>query len=157
VNWSNTNGWTGLVVTNIDSDLRVQGNYIAGSADANSNSIPDTWELGYFGSLTNSGTADKDGDGLDNYGEWVAGTDPTNGFSRLIFSNVVQTAGGGMVVRWSSASNRFYSLKLSTNLVFDPFTAVLTNRAPATPPVNVHTDAVSRFGGAFYRITVENQ
>jgi hypothetical protein len=28
---------------------------------------------------------------------------------------------------------------------------------PATPPVNVHTDAVDRSGGVFYRIAVENQ
>jgi hypothetical protein len=155
VNWSNTNGWTGLVVTNVDNDLRIKGEYTAGPADANSNNIPDEWELEYFGNLTNSGTGDKDEDGFSNYGEWVAGTDPTNDYSRLIFSNVVQAAGAGMIVRWSSESNRYYTLKLSTNLVIDPFSTALTNRAPATPPMNVHTDAVLRAGGVYYRIEVE--
>ena len=160
VNWANTNGWSGLAVTNIDNDLHVTGGYTWVEADANTNGMPDAWESQYFGSATNArgaAGADWDEDGLLNYGEWVAGTDPTNEFSLLVFSNLVQAAGSGMVVRWSSESNRFYSLKLSTNLVLDPFTTVLTNRAPATPPMNVHTDAVARPGGAFYRIEVENQ
>jgi hypothetical protein len=100
---------------------------------------------------------DVDRDGMDNHGEWVAGTDPTNAFSRLMLFNPVKAAEAGMVVRWSSESNRFYTLKLSTNLTLDPFTAILSNRMPATPPVNMHTDAVERSGGVFYRIAVENQ
>ena len=71
--------------------------------------------------------------------------------------NVIPAAGVGTVVRWSSESNRFYTLALSTNLAADAFMTVLTNRMLATPPVNVHTDAVHRSGGAFYRIAVENQ
>jgi hypothetical protein len=65
-----------------------------------------------------------------------------------------QAAGAGMVVRWSSESNRYYTLLLSTNLVSDPFSTALTNRAPATPPLNVHTDSVTRPGGAYYKIEV---
>jgi hypothetical protein len=45
---------------------------------------------------------------------------------------------------------------LGANLQSDPFTTVLTNRMPANPPMNVHTDAVSR-PGAFYQVIVTNQ
>jgi hypothetical protein len=127
--------------------------------DANTNGIPDVWETGYFGSTTNAegaAGADWDKDGLSNYGEWMAGTDPTNSTSAFRFTNVVQNVGVGMVLRWSSESNRYYTVKLSTNLQSDPFNDVLTNRMPGNPPMNVHTDGVSR-PGAFYQVIVTNQ
>jgi hypothetical protein len=159
ITWSNAAGWTGLVVTNINNDLRVQGSYtVVANPDANTNGIPDVWETGYFGSTTNAegaAGADWDKDGLSNYGEWMAGTDPTNSTSAFRFTNVVQNVGAGMVLRWSSESNRYYTVKLSTNLQSDPFNDVLTNRVPANPPVNVYTDAVERSGGAFYKVMVE--
>jgi hypothetical protein len=94
---------------------------------------------------------------LDNFGEWVAGTHPTNGRSVFRFTNLVQNAGSGRVLSWYSESNRFYTLKLSTNLLLDPFSSMLTNRMPANPPVNVYTDVVERSGASFYRVTVTNQ
>jgi hypothetical protein len=146
-------------VTNINNDLRVQGSYtVVANPDANTNGIPDVWETQYFGSTTNTegaAGADWDKDGLSNYGEWMAGTDPTNSTSAFRFTNVVQNVGAGMVLRWSSESNRYYTVKLSTNLQSDPFNDVLTNRVPANPPVNVYTDAVERSGGAFYKVMVE--
>jgi hypothetical protein len=159
INWSNTNGWSGLAVTKVDNDLHVTGSFERVNADANANGMPDAWETRYFGSTSHAlgaPDADWDRDGASNYGEWVAGTDPTNACSRLMLFAVEQTAATGRAVRWSSESNRLYTLKLSTNLMVDPFTTILTNRMPATPPVNVHTDAVDRSGGVFYRIAVEN-
>jgi hypothetical protein len=158
VTWSNAAGWSNLAVTAIDNDLHITGLYTApaGNPDSNSNSIPDEWELQVFGNLTNSATGDTDGDGLDNFGEWVAGTDPTNSTSAFRFTNVVQTVGAGMVLRWPSESNRYYTLRLSTNLLLDPFSGVLTNRMLANPPVNVYTDGVTRLG-AFYQVIVTNQ
>jgi hypothetical protein len=156
VTWNNTSGWSDLATSWDGADLHVTGTYTAdGGGDSNSNQIPDVWELQHFGSLTNRVTDDTDADGLSNYGEWVAGTHPTNRQSVLAFTNMLQNAGGLTVVRWSSESNRFYTLLLSTNLMLDPFITVLTNKAPATPPMNVHTDSVIRAGGAYYRIEVE--
>jgi hypothetical protein len=66
----------------------------------------------------------------------------------------MRNVGAGLVLRWSSESNRYYTVKLSTNLISDPFSTILTNRMPASPPVNVHTDAVERPCGAFYRVIV---
>jgi hypothetical protein len=158
VTWNQTGGWSGLATAWVGADLHVMGTYTAGAGgDSNGNGVPDVWELQHFGSLTNRVSDDTDRDGFSNYGEWVAGTNPTNELSKLMLLNLVRATGAGMVVRWSSESNRFYTLKVSTNLVSDPFDAILTNRMPATPPVNVHTDAVDRSGGVFYRIAVENQ
>jgi hypothetical protein len=156
VTWNQTGGWSGLGTSWVGPDLHITGTYTpGGSGDSNGNGIPDAWELQYFGSLTNSVSDDADRDGLSNYGEWVAGTNPTNNQSVLAFTNMLQNAGSATVVRWASESNRYYTLLLSTNLMSDPFSTVLTNRTPATPPLNVHTDSVTRPGGAMYRITVE--
>jgi hypothetical protein len=87
----------------------------------------------------------------------VAGTHPTNTQSVFKFTNGVQNTGSGRVLSWYSESNRFYTLGLSSNLLLDPFSTVLTNRMQANPPVNVYTDLVERFGASFYRVTVTNQ
>ena len=50
--------------------------------DSNRNGLPDSWELAYFGSLTNqTPLGDYDGDGVSNYDEWRDGTNPTNNAS----------------------------------------------------------------------------
>jgi hypothetical protein len=154
VTWNTASGWSGLTTAWDGADLHVTGTYTAGGGDSNSNDVPDVWELQHFGSLTNPASDDADGDGLSNYGEWVAGTNPTNNQSALAFTNMMQYAGGSTVVRWVSESNRLYTLLLSTNLMLDPFSTALTNRVPATPPLNVHTDSVTRPVGAYYRIEV---
>ncbi len=56
---------------------------LAGSTSAPStvnDGIPDEWRLRYFGSVSDpkaAATADPDGDGADNYQEFLDGTDPT--------------------------------------------------------------------------------
>jgi hypothetical protein len=63
--------------------------------DGNTNGLPDSWELAYFGNLTNNAAGDYDGDGVSNLDEFWEGTDPTNPFSfnpRLY----IQTTGFGV-------------------------------------------------------------
>src|SRR5439155_15791617 len=74
------------------------------------------WLQGYR--LPTDGSADDrdaDGDGMNNWQEWIAGTDPTNALSAL---RVLAPAGGvlGITVQWQSVSNRTYFLQRSTNL-----------------------------------------
>ena len=54
---------------------------------------------------------------------------------------------------WQSAAGRVYTLQATTNLLTG-FSA-LTNGLPATPTVNVYTDAVNGAGQKFYRVGVE--
>jgi len=108
--------------------------------------------------LTNSAisgdSADPDQDGLNNQQEYWAGTNPTNGLSCLILyapDNNVSTA-ETFVVRWQSASNRWYTVQTTTNL-----SGVFSNLAIgiiATPTVNVYTDTVAGAEMKFYRVQV---
>lgn len=52
--------------------------------DADGDGLPDSWEITYFGSITNqAGAFDKDHDGTDNLTEYLDGTNPTNALSLL--------------------------------------------------------------------------
>lgn len=60
--------------------------------------------------------------------------------------------GAPFVIRWSSNSNQLYRLLRGTNL-FSAFT-VIAPSLPATPPINVYTDAVPSSASVFYQIMV---
>ncbi len=49
---------------------------VARFADSDSDGMSDPWERFYFNDLSGGATADNDSDGLDNLGEYLAGTDP---------------------------------------------------------------------------------
>jgi hypothetical protein len=61
--------------------------------DGNGNGLPDSWELAYFGNLTQNPTGDYDGDGVSNLQEFLDGTNPTNSASAL-FRLSVDSDGG---------------------------------------------------------------
>ncbi|MBT4819992.1 MAG: hypothetical protein HON70_30055, partial [Lentisphaerae bacterium] len=51
---------------------------LSGLEDSDSDSLPDSWEYDNFGDLSHDGTADTDGDGLTDWSEYEAGTDPND-------------------------------------------------------------------------------
>jgi hypothetical protein len=121
----------------------------------------ESWQRLYFNAdqLTQSEVsgdhADPDYDGLLNWMERVAGTDPTNAVSRLALSAPTNNpiSAGQFVVCWQSVSGRTYAVMMATNLMAG-FNNLATN-IPATPPMNVHTDTVDNVPARFYRVKVE--
>jgi len=61
------------------------------------------------------------------------------------------SAGGSVVIRWSSYSNHLYVVHYSTNLV-DGF-SVLQDSIPGTPPVNMFTGAMDAVSVKFWQIS----
>ncbi|HXI52822.1 MAG TPA: lamin tail domain-containing protein, partial [Candidatus Saccharimonadales bacterium] len=82
-------------------------------ADSNGDGVPDDWETQY-GLPPGSGGADTDGDGMSNYEEYVAGTDPTNRLSNLRVD--LTTLPEAAVVQVGVAAGHTYTLQYSDSL-----------------------------------------
>jgi hypothetical protein len=152
-------GWSGDVTTNsaqitllMNRARSVTANF---APNVTANTETPEWWLAQYGltNFTAEAAADADGDGLLSWQEYVAGTDPTNPASVLQITGGAVTA-QSVVIRWSSVSNRLYSLSRTTNLT-EAFTALPgASNLPATPPENSYTHPAPVSSAAFYRITV---
>jgi hypothetical protein len=121
--------------------------------DANHNGISDAWENYYFGSAGTNRTqfTDSDGDGMSDYAEFIAGTNPTNAASRFIFLSAAVQTNRLVQLQWAAVPGRLYQLENSTNLVhWTPLTGWL--QASASPMSYSGTNAVS--GSQYFRVQV---
>ena len=126
-----------------------------------SDGVPDLWKIQNWGwSFTNDpasdATADPDGDGMNNLGEYQAGTVPTNIESVLKINQLV-FQGDTLVLQWQSVSGRIYQVRYCPSLANwlnagSPITAI--------SGVSTWTDDGAQTGGTppgqtgqrFYRI-----
>ena len=106
--------------------LNFTGNY--SFADANTNGIPDAWEAAQFSGISpqRSGATDTDADGLSDWAEFVAGSDPNNPppqfklTAQRLASNIVKLS-------WPSVTNHSYRVHASSNaVVWSPHSGWLT-------------------------------
>lgn len=142
------------------------------------NGVPEAW-LAQHG-LTNGtweaeAMADQDEDGMAAWKEYIAGTDPRDGESKLVisaaqpygtgwFSYVVEddTPGqwytqqimraDGCILSWAGVSNRryqVYALPLNGGT-----STLVADDLPATPPMNTYTAAAPGVERRFYRLGV---
>jgi hypothetical protein len=84
-------------------------------ADSNLNGIPDVWESSYFGSTTGAERdLDSDGDGMSNWQEYTAGTNPTNAASYLKVGGI--NPNGGADVTFEAMANKTYTVEYRDGL-----------------------------------------
>lgn len=126
--------------------------------DSNANGIPDWWENLYSGSIHGLvATNDDDGDGLNNYQEWVAGTDPTNAAS-VFRIEAMQWSNNTAILTFQGWSNRLYSVDAESAL---PTNSNWSRISPAPfPGVGgltswVDTNSLVAPTSQFYRMNVE--
>lgn len=103
--------------------------------DADTNGIPDAWEIARFGGIGLQGASagdDEDRDGVSNLQEYIAGTDPADGESRPLIA--IQSVGGGVEVSFRALEaagpgyvgrTRFYTLEQCADLVNGTWVAVV--------------------------------
>jgi hypothetical protein len=110
--WSANCGWISLS----NNIAYVQTDTISpGLLDTNG--LPIAWELIFFGQTGVNPNGDPDGDGMSNYEEYLAGTNPTNADSNLkITAESFTQKGANATITWSSVPSRLYYLEQTTDL-----------------------------------------
>jgi hypothetical protein len=123
VSFANADGAPNLRVQ-YDFETRSAWVVVGGSA-APASICSDEWKVHFFGSLDNPSAgdlADADGDGVPNWIEYLAGTDPKDPNSRLQLSGSVTPAGKAqsqMVLHWLTAPGKAYEVQWASNLFGD--------------------------------------
>jgi hypothetical protein len=117
------------------------------------------WKTNFFGGLENplaDPTADPDGDGIPNWAEYAAGTNPTNAQSRLALlgpatgSNQLSE---GFKLRWLSAPGKRYVLECTSDLLSSNWNIIATNVA-GTGEMLEYVDTNRTRTAQFYRVRI---
>jgi hypothetical protein len=115
--------------------------------------------LQQYGLPINSGTdsADPDADRMNNYQEWIAGTNPTNALSVLEMLSPIPTNNPpGLFLNWQSVNNRTYFLQSSTNLGAQPPFSSIQSNIVGQAGITGYTDTNAVANGPyFYRVGVQ--
>lgn len=128
------------------------GNYIF--LDANQNNIADSWENDHFGSATTNRTqfTDTDHDGMTDYAEFIAGTNPTNAAARFYFTGETILGNQRIQLQWAVITNRLYQLNASGNL--SSWLPVTDWLQASNNPTMSYTVTNTGSGAQFYRVQV---
>lgn len=92
---------------------------------------------------------DNDGDGMNNWQEYIAGTIPTDGSSVLRMLSPASDV-SGIVVSWQSVATRNYFLQRGTNLISQPVFSTIQSNITGQADVTTYTDTNATSGGPFY-------
>jgi hypothetical protein len=101
--------------------------------------------------------ADTDGDGLNNWQEWIAGTNPTNVFSVLqLLSPSFTNNPPGVLLTWQSVTNVNYFLQRSSDIEAQPaFITIESNLVGQAVTTSYLDTNAAGPGPFFYRIRVQ--
>ncbi len=99
-----------LILTG-ENTITFTGNYTF--LDINRNGISDSWERYYFevASTNRTQQTDSDADGMSDYAEFTAGTNPTNPASRLVFLSVTTLTNQLVQLDWAAIPGRLYQVQ----------------------------------------------
>ncbi|MHC1764805.1 MAG: FN3 associated domain-containing protein [Verrucomicrobiia bacterium] len=120
--------------------------------------IPDSWRLRYFGttsSLLALAEADADGDGVSNFHEFRAGTNPVDGRSRLrvAAARVGAFSARPFTLRWPTALNKTYAVEAAPSICGEDW-AVLKTGLIGTGQDLEFTPSEIPAGAQFFRVIV---
>jgi hypothetical protein len=153
VSGSLSNNW--LTLTNIGSGQHAV--WTSATSAPSLTTLYNNWASSWFG--TNAGnsaiageTADPDGDGMSNWAEFIAGTDPTDPASRLTISPAVST--NSLKVALSGRSGRSYTLQRSLTLAPLTWSNVVSGGILTSNQALYLADPSPPSAATFYRVMV---
>ena len=144
------------ITTDLDGNPRLVGGFQDIGAYENQTAgfvLPYQFAQKY--NLPVDGTIDSDGDGMQNWQEAIAGTNPTNALSVLKMLSVSNSI-SGTTVKWQSIAFKVYHLQRATNLLGNPaFVAIYTNVGSIFTTLSFKDTTATGNGPYFYRVSVE--
>jgi len=125
----------------------------SGILDTDRDGLPDDWERANgLNRFVNDAGLDGDGDGFSNLEEYVAGTDPRNGSSRLQIE-IVAPVVGGVQIQFIAVAGRTYSVLYRDALASGNWIPLAHIPAhPVDQTVNVEDTAPTTKLCRFYRV-----
>jgi len=153
------NGFIPEVSTDIDGRARFNGGTVdIGAFEFQGANLGEFTGWLYQYNLPTDSAADfldSDGDGMNNWQEWIAGLIPTDATSVLRLNQPTNTV-TGLQVSWQSVNSRTYYLQRSTNLLASPaFTGIQSNLAGGTVTTTFTDTSATNDGPYFYRVGVQ--
>ncbi len=169
-----TNGWTNLrlqtnspcinagrnahvtTTTDLDANPRIAGGTVdIGAYEVQSPASILSYDWAQQFGLPTDGSADyldSDLDAMNNWQEWIAGTDPTNAASLLRLQSPVVSL-PGLVLRWTSDTNHTYFLERATNIYGPGTFHLFRTNLSGLPGTTAFTDTTGpSLPAAFYRV-----
>jgi hypothetical protein len=117
--------------------------------DTDTDGLPDDWEQFYFTNLTNTASADFDGDGASNESEYLADTNPTDAAS-VFRINAFNYATNQSELHWPNLPSRRFEMDFSDNLTI---WQTVTNPALLFPTAaNVIWSETTNTPSRYYRV-----
>jgi subtilisin family serine protease len=150
------------ILASVDPVAALQGKVATGGrldllrvVDRDGNGLPDWWEQLYFGHTGVDPNADPDGDGMSNWQEYVADTDPRNPGSSLRLTGV-QFAPEGLRLSWSGGTEaRQYLERSSSPGNPNSWVDLLTNQPPTAASASFIDSTATNNNTYFYRLRVD--
>ena len=123
--------------------------------DTDGDRLPDDWEHAWHGSLTGGADADGDRDGLTDFGEWEAGTDPgtaENGLATQA-SRDLDAGSPRFLVRFRYAPSRHYDLMASADLrIWEAVAGAEIRHEPGSASASFSLPIAARTDLRFFRV-----